>query len=159
MSLHDQSIIVSSDLRLRPLTEEDYQLALEWYSNDNILWYSENRKEPYKLEDIQRMYQYLNKKGQVYVIEYKEDQWEPIGDVTLAEDTMPMVIIPKYQGKGIGSIIIKRLIDEAKRLGYKKLALSGIYLYNIPSQKMYGKCGFREVRRDDKKIYMEIELC
>lgn len=160
MSVHDQGIIgISPEIRLRPLVEADYELALKWYSNDNILWYSENRKEPYKMDDIQRMYRYLSGKGRVYVIEYGKDVWQPIGDVTLAEDTMPMVIVPEYQGRGIGSLIIKKLIEEGRVLGYKKMTLSGIYIYNLPSQRMYAKCGFKEVRRDDKKIYMEIELC
>jgi len=100
MSVHDQSIIkINESLKLRPLTDKDYDQALIWYSNENILKYSENRSEPYDLEMIQRMYKYLSDQGEVYVIDYYEDGWLCIGDVTLSESCMPMIIMPDYQSK------------------------------------------------------------
>lgn len=156
MFVYDQEIIkISSKLRLRPLVDADYDLALIWYSNENILWYSENRNKPYEKKDIENMYRFLRQKGLVYVIEYKEENWTGIGDVTLSENTMPMILMPEYQGLGIGYQVIMTLLDKGKKMGYEKIALSGIYLYNERSLAMYKKCGFKETHRDDKKIYLE----
>ncbi len=39
------------------------------------------------------MYEYLNSKGELYFIEIRENEdFVPIGDVTLWEDDMPIVI-------------------------------------------------------------------
>ncbi|MCH4887979.1 GNAT family N-acetyltransferase [Acidaminobacter sp. JC074] len=156
MFVYDKMLIkITEDLNLRPLVEGDYETALKWYENKNILWYSENRQEAYKMDDIKRMYAYLSNKGEVYVIEYKGIM---IGDVTLSEDCMPIVIMPDYQGLGLGKLIINSLIKRARNLGWASIKLSGIYLYNDKSQSLFKSCGFVESHRDDKKIYMTLEL-
>ncbi len=59
MFIHDQNIIEIDDtLRLRTLIWSDYNRAMIWYCNDNILKYSENRTKPCDKEDIKRMYSY-----------------------------------------------------------------------------------------------------
>lgn len=160
MFVHDQNIIkVDEVIRLRPLKKDDYKMALVWYSNDNILKYSENRSEAYDIKMIDKMYSYLSSIGLVFVIEYFEDKWHAIGDVTLSDICMPMVIMPAYQSKGIGYKIITRLLDYGKAKGLSSIKLSGIYVFNEKSYKLYRKCGFVESCRDDQKIYMEIDLC
>jgi GNAT superfamily N-acetyltransferase len=71
---------------------------------------------------------------------------------------MPMVIIPEYQGKGIGYRVIMTLLNRAKLQGIKHIKLSGIYTFNEKSFNLYSKCGFIETNRDENKIYMEIKL-
>ncbi len=159
MFIHDQNIIeIDGTLRLRKLIESDYKHAMIWYSNDNILKYSENRTKPYDIEDIKRMYSYLSGIGVVYAIEVYKHTWSPIGDVTLSTQCMPLVVMPDYQGRGIGYRVITTLLNRAKLQGIKHIKLSGIYTFNEKSFKLYSKCGFIETNRDDKKIYMEIKL-
>ena len=159
MFIHDQNIIeIDNTLRLRKLTLSDYKYAMIWYSTDNILKYSESRTKPYDIEDIKRMYSYLSGIGELYVIEAYKHTWSPIGDVTLSTQCMPMVIIPEYQGKGIGYRVIMTLLNRAKLQGIKHIKLSGIYTFNEKSFNLYSKCGFIETNRDENKIYMEIKL-
>jgi ribosomal protein S18 acetylase RimI-like enzyme len=51
-----------------------------------------------------------------------------------------IALLPEYQGKGLGTIIIKHLIEKSK--GYKK-----ILLYSAPgSEGFYTKLGFKKMR-------------
>ena len=47
----------------------------------------------------------------------------------------PVSVLPEYQKKGIGSLLIKKTIEKAKELNYK-----GIFLYGNP--QYYSKFGF-----------------
>ena len=47
----------------------------------------------------------------------------------------PLAVLPEYQGKGIGSLLIKTVINKAKKLGYK-----GIVIYGNPAY--YHRFGF-----------------
>ncbi len=47
----------------------------------------------------------------------------------------PVSVLPEYQGKGIGSMLINYSLDKAKDLGYKAVAITG-------NPKFYTKLGF-----------------
>jgi ribosomal protein S18 acetylase RimI-like enzyme len=50
-----------------------------------------------------------------------------------------MVVLPEYQGKGIGKKIIDKLCE--------KLPVENIILYSVPGREgFYTKCGFRKMR-------------
>ena len=49
-----------------------------------------------------------------------------------------------YRGKGIGTRLLKTLIDEAREAGYWML-YSAIFSINKSSVELHRKCGFREV--------------
>lgn len=149
---------INDHLRLRKVVRSDYKSALRWYADPKILHFSEGRNRPYNLTDLTRMYDYLEKVGTVFFIEYFEEFWKPIGDVTLSEIMMPIVIESLYTNKGIGKEVILYLLDLAKEKGYKQISLKGIYLYNDVSQKLFKSCGFFETKRDEKYVYLEIKI-
>ncbi|WP_147535236.1 GNAT family N-acetyltransferase [Bacillus marasmi] len=55
----------------------------------------------------------------------------------------------EYSGKGIGSLLLKRLIEESEQHGFWTLQ-SGIFPENISSLKIHKKNGFREIGRREK---------
>lgn len=56
-----------------------------------------------------------------------------------------MVILPEYQGKGIGKEIIGKLCE--------KLPVENIILYSVPGREgFYVKCGFRKMRTAMAKL-------
>ncbi|HEY7355302.1 MAG TPA: GNAT family N-acetyltransferase [Ktedonobacterales bacterium] len=58
-----------------------------------------------------------------------------------------MRVVPEYQGRGFGQIILSELEARARALGYTTLHLdTGVV--QAPAQKLYEKNGFREVGRD-----------
>lgn len=158
-SLESHILSVDGNIRLRLLHSSDYQMAEKWYSDPHILKFSEDRKEAYDQKTIEKMYRYLNGIGQVYIIEYFDEIWRPIGDVTLSDQTMPIIIDPTYISKGIGKKVIMFLLKRAELLGMKRVKLKGIYLFNEHSQRLFKSCGFTEIARDEVYVYMEKILC
>ena len=61
-------------------------------------------------------------------------------------------LVPELQGKGIGSEIISRFLDDAKKFG-KMPTLS--VMKNNPARSLYERHGFRATREDDYKVYMQ----
>lgn len=53
------------------------------------------------------------------------------------------------KGKGIGSILLKSLIEISEQNGYWTLQ-AGIFPENVPSLKLHSKFGFREVGRRER---------
>ena len=106
------------------------------------------------------MYDYLSKMGELYFIEiYEENHWKTIGDATLSETNMPIVIgDEKYWGKGIGKKVISKLIERAKEIKLKKICIPTIYTYNERSQNLFKSMGFVEVNSNDKEKTFELKL-
>jgi ribosomal protein S18 acetylase RimI-like enzyme len=65
-----------------------------------------------------------------------------------------MRVLPDYQGRGLGQIILSELEARARALGYKTLHLD-TSVVQIPARKLYEKNGYREVGRD---IYNNLEV-
>ena len=153
---------VTDNIRLKPASLDDVELALPWYQDVEILKYTAGieRETPYDRETVTRMYQYLMKIGECYIIEVQEGTtWVPIGDVTLSEETIPIVIGRKeYWGRGIGKKVLLSLIQRAKEIGYKRIKVKEIYRYNERSMSLFRSLGFIEVGKTDKGIEMELRF-
>ena len=55
----------------------------------------------------------------------------------------PLSVLPEFQGKGVGSRLVKHSTNVAKEMG-----IPAIVVYGNPHY--YGRCGFRLVARGDK---------
>jgi ribosomal protein S18 acetylase RimI-like enzyme len=65
-----------------------------------------------------------------------------------------MRVLPDYQGRGFGQIILSELEARARAMGYTVLHLdTGVV--QVPAQKLYEKNGFRRVGRD---TYGDVEV-
>ena len=113
----------------------------------------------YDMDQLSRMYHYLEKKGEVYFIEILDNgTFRPIGDVTFWQEDMPIVIgEPKYRCKGIGKQVISALIQRGKALGYEYLQIGEIYDWNIASRRCFESLGFREYKKTDKGASFRLE--
>lgn len=137
-------------VRLRPYAEDerDIEAACRWYSDPDVLENSEGRgTPPFDRGRVIRMYRHLASKGELYIIDVQEnDGWVPIGDVTLASDTLPIVIgESRWRSCGIGSRVLALLISRARALGWTQLRVKHIYDYNVRSQALFVKFGFAEI--------------
>ena len=139
-------MLQDADLRLRPLDpRRDVPAACRWYRDPHVLLMSEGPDErPFGRERVERMYAHLSAIGEVYVIEVREDdRWKPIGDATLAPDTLPIVIGDAgYRGRGLGARVLSLLIGRAQNLGWTSLQAKHIYAYNEPSRRLFRRHGF-----------------
>ena len=63
---------------------------------------------------------------------------------------MAFMVIDAYQGKGIGSVLMRHLIAIARDGGLKEL-IAEVLPENAPMLKLFGRFGFRTVARDEVK--------
>jgi ribosomal protein S18 acetylase RimI-like enzyme len=71
------------------------------------------------------------------------------GEVFLAN----IQILPEYQNRGVGTQLLKGLIDEARRT---KTRLTLKVLRPNPARRLYERLGFSVVAEDDKWFYMRL---
>lgn len=149
----EQPSVISIDafLRLRKF-DGVYDFALEWYQDAETVYLVDGIKDPYTMDRLKRMYEYLNNAGELYFIEVQENgTYKPIGDVTFWQEDMPIVIgDPAYRGKGIGRRIISALIQRGTALGYEYLAVGEIYDWNEASRRCFESLGFRAYEKTTK---------
>ncbi len=88
-------ILKDKELQIRSVQHhEDVHCAIPWYQDKEVLYFSEgNGTEPYDIHTISRMYSHLSQVGELYMIEIcHNEEWLPIGDVTLSREMVPIVI-------------------------------------------------------------------
>lgn len=150
----EKTILVKDKIRLRKPEKEEWKKAIPWYSDREVMLMSEGISEGnYKIQDINRMYEHLDKVGELYFIEILESnsEWRAIGDATFSETSLPIVIgEEKYRGKGIGKDIITKFIEIARKIEIKELNVKEIYHNNMRSQRLFKGLGFEELERNEK---------
>jgi GNAT superfamily N-acetyltransferase len=73
-----------------------------------------------------------------------------------------LYVRPQFRKQHIGSILVRRVIAEAKSIGYKHLLLDTFPFLDV-AVRMYEKLGFRHISRYndspmDSTIYMQLDL-
>ena len=144
-------IQVNNVLRLRKY-DGRYDFAYDWYQDSETCLMVNGVTASMKQESITIMYEYLNAHGELYFIEYLEDEnYIPIGDVTFWKEDMPIVIgNPAYRKRGIGYLVVKKLMERARELRYEKIYVDEIYDYNKGSIRCFEKAGFMPYERTEK---------
>lgn len=140
----------NGSLRLRPARlPDDVSRAAAWYQDPEVLYYSEGGSAavPFDEERVERMYRYLLKKGEVFIVELQEGlSWVPIGDAALCPDCLPIVIgDAKYRSQGLGKRVLQLLVDYARTTGWDHLHVNGVYTFNERSLRMYQSLGFVKI--------------
>lgn len=156
------NIFIEYDLlRLRKPNKEEWKLGLTWYQNEEVMYYSEGIDDrTYTIEEVNRMYSYLSQIGELYFIELAiEGVWVPIGDATLSETNLPIVIgDPSYWGQGIGKKVVLSLIERAKAINLQRIINLKIYHYNERSKNLYTSVGFKKVKDLELAGVYELEV-
>jgi ribosomal protein S18 acetylase RimI-like enzyme len=70
---------------------------------------------------------------------------------------------PQFRGQGIGRALVERVMDEARRIGYRNMRLDTVEPIMKDAVAMYRRFGFREIApyRENPiagALYMELEL-
>ena len=74
-------------------------------------------------------------------------------------------VVDKFRGKGMGEKIISHLIDQAKKIGIKKLSVeTGAGEFFDPARKLFKKFGFKtckpfaHYKEDPNSCYFDLEI-
>ena len=154
-----ETLKIDENLRLRRF-DDNFSFALEWYQDEETNYMVDGRRGKYDLDQLSRMYHYLDKRGEVYFIEVQEGTtWRPIGDVSFWQEDMPIVIgDTNYRGQGIGKKVISALIQRGKALGYSNLLIGEIYDWNAPSRRCFESLGFQAYEKTEKGARYRLDL-
>lgn len=140
-----QILPVDEELRLRPYAgDADVDLAWPWYRDPETVALLDGPGGPaYERERVAAMYDALVAQGEVYLIERRTPEgWQAVGDVTLAHDTLPIVVAPDQRRQGIGRRALLRLVDRARVLGWQELRVREVYDDNPASHRLFAGLGF-----------------
>ena len=136
---------VDDELRLRPFAgDADVDLAWPWYRDPETVALGDGPGSPaYARDRVAAMFEALTAQGEVYLVERRTASgWEAIGDVTLAPDTLPIVLAPGMRGQGIGRRVVLRLVDRARVLGWSELRVREVAPDNEASHRLFTGLGF-----------------
>lgn len=155
-------IPLTAELRLRRY-DGHYELALPGYQDPVVYQNSEGIFDQSKIPDldyVKGMCQFLDSHGELYFIEAREHGgWVPVGDVTVRPENPPIAIWrAEYRGRGVGSLVMRAVIDRLRALGYEKITGSTVYRWNQASLAMHQRLGFHIVRETEKDYYLELDL-
>lgn len=127
----------------------NYKTALVWYQDLELCKQVDNRDIVYDLALLKAMYKYLNQKGDLFYIKYKN---RLCGDVCLQPDGEINIVVAKpFQNKHIGRRVIREIIRLAKEKNITEV-YAEIYSFNTQSQRMFESMGFQRV--DEEKYNM-----
>ena len=128
---------IDNELTLIPYYE-NYEVTLEWYQDLDLCKQVDNIDYPYTLDRLKRMYTYLSTHGDCFYIEYKS---KLVGDITLKDDEISIIICKEYQNRHIGRRCVQNIIELATEKGLTQVRAE-IYSFNLQSQKMFISLGF-----------------
>ncbi|MCX8172118.1 MAG: GNAT family N-acetyltransferase [Archaeoglobaceae archaeon] len=147
------------EIVIRAYEPKDREALVDMYVN----YSPEDRSlglPPVGKKAIEEWMTYIEKNGFSIVAEH---EGKIVGHLTIVEeDKNPSIVelaifLKKaYQNQGIGTQMVKAIIDFAKKKGYKKITLVTDRL-NWRAIRVYRKCGFQTVLAS-YELYMELPL-
>lgn len=134
-------------IRLRPVRlPDDIAAATTWYRDPEVLRFSEGEGvAPFDAAMVERMYTMMSTRCEVCIIEVREGEgWRPVGDASLCREAGTPIMIGNAadRSRGIGRIVLARLIERARELGWPVMHVSGIYTDNHRARRLYEGAGF-----------------
>jgi ribosomal protein S18 acetylase RimI-like enzyme len=99
------------------------------------------------LDEIEK--QYLENRGE-FLVGFSDGKLVCMGGLKKEQSTtaeiMRMRVHPQYQRRGFGQLLLSRLEQRARELGYNRLILK-TSTRQVAAQALYEKNGFTEIRR------------
>ena len=160
---HDY-VLTRDNIKLRPMTDDDFEILLEWNSDSDVLyWVEGDDVDSYSLPEIQGIYGDVSQNAWCFIIEY---DGTPVGECWLQNMNMPHIIeeFPddiiyridimigdkNYWNHGIGTRVIRMLTD----LGFENRNADKIFY--LPGD--YNKRSIRAAEKVGYKIHAMIEV-
>lgn len=130
--------IIDKEIKLVPYYRND-EVSLPWYQDLDVCKQVDNRDEPYDLELLHCMYDYLSYNGDCYYIEY---EGKLVGDVSLRDNgEIAIVVCKEYQNRHIGRRCVLDMLKLEKEKEMSKVK-ANIYSFNKQSQSTFQSVGF-----------------
>lgn len=150
-------------LSLRPVTPDDDAFLLSVYGNtraeelDQAHWAEGQREAFLKWQfEMQRSQYDARFPDADYFVILIDDQ--PAGRIWIGQDAeqirlLDIAILPAFQNRGAGTILLRKLIDEAKVSGKRLRHM--VFVLNNNAHRFYERLGFVEI--EDMGGYKHME--
>jgi len=141
-----------SKVSLRPVSDDDFPFIRDVYFQTQR-WIIEAlsgwRGDAIEYRKFDQLYDARN--TCIIVVDGEDAGWLTVerGAVFHIEQ---IYIVERLQQRGIGTMLLKQLIDEAERAN---LTLEISTAKINPAQRLYARLGFVPVREDEFKVYLE----
>lgn len=148
---------------LRPVTKEDEAFLLALYDSTraeelSVVEWAEGQKEVFvrwQFDLQRREYDARFPDARYEVIMVDE---EPAGRIWLGADKeeirlLDIALLPRFQKRGVGTLLLRWLIDEAARA--KKRLRHMVFIHNNDAQRFYERLGFVVI--EDLGAYKHME--
>ena len=159
---------MTKEVVIEKISKQDAEVVLKW-ENDPAYWDISDNTSPYSLEDIEYLIASMKD-----IRKAKQMRWmikrnnEPLGAVDLFNidfdkktGEVGILIYPKKERrKGIASLALKQLEEEASQLRIEKLK-SIVFETNEPAQRLFFKLDYKKTGEGEfnhRKIIM-FEKC
>lgn len=150
-------------LTLRPVTSDDEELLLSVYKSTRadelaqVEWGDEQKHQFLKSQfDLQRREYDARFPDAEYDVILIDDC--PAGRIWIERDNaeirlLDIALLPQFQNRGAGTLLVRRLIDESKRAG--KALRHMVFVLNQDAQRFYERLGFVVI--EDVGAYKHME--
>lgn len=126
----------------------NYKRTLPWYQDLDVCKQVDNRDSAYDRKLLSQMYRYLSKEGECYYIKFRENgRSHLVGDITLYNGEIAIVICKEYQNRHLGRKSVEALLNRAKEVSWTKVEAE-IYSFNKQSQRMFSSVGFQQITEE-----------
>ena len=106
-------------------------------------------------QDMSFARQFILKEVRIITLAGKDVGWIQTRAEGAVLNLFQFYVAPEWQGRGVGSYVLKRLMADAKRRG-RVIALS--VMKGSPAIRLYQRHGFHPTHADAYKIYMRQEI-
>lgn len=141
---------------LRPMTEEDWPILLQWNSDPEVLYFSEGDDvQAYTLEQIQEIYRGVSQKAFCFIAEVNQ---QPIGKCWLQEMNLP-TILQRHPGQDCRRIDL--MIGEkalwGHGLGSEIIALLTAFAFLTEQADVVYGCGIADYNPRSLRAFAKSE--
>lgn len=145
--IQPREIVIDDTLSLVKYYPNEKRTLL-WYQDPDVCRQVDNRDHVYDLKLLRQMYRYLSEAGECYYIKFRENgRWHLVGDITLYNGEIAIVICKEYQNRHLGRRCVSALLQRAKEVGWVTVEAE-IYSFNQQSRKMFRSVGFRQISEE-----------
>jgi GNAT superfamily N-acetyltransferase len=148
--------------RLRPAGAEDRDFLLQVYASTReeelrLVDWSAEQKAAFVQQQFEAQDAYYREHYHPATFDVIEAEGQPAGRLYVArwEDEiriMDIALLPEHRGRGIGTALLRELLDEGKRDG-KRVSIH-VELH-IPARRLYERLGFVPV--EERGLYLLLE--
>lgn len=153
-------------IRLRPMTEDDWDILLKWNSDPEVFYYVEAANvTAHTLEVVQEIYRSTSQNAFCFIIEL---EGKPVGDCSLQKMNIKRILQKypnldcrrigimigekEYWGQGIGTEAIRLLTEFGfLKQGAGMIFGAGIPDYNPRSLRAFQKAGYKIVLKIEER--------